>query len=90
MKMIKAPAEFRAGTAILEFIKLLEEETKDYPQTRVGLDLSEVVYMDSHSFRVVFNFLSKLPVVIPPKSQHIIDMYNTWLDGKKGLRKNYE
>lgn len=87
MKMIRPPKDFHAGTAILKTIKEFEEATKDYPYTQCGLDLSDVIYMDSHSFRVVFNFLSKFPVVIPPKDPHIIDMYNIWLDSKKGLSK---
>ena len=87
MKMIKPPNDFHMGTDLVTFIKILKEETKLYPQVQVGLDLSEVVCMDSGSFRVVFDFLSKFPVVIPPKDPHIIEMYDMWLDSKKGLSK---
>ena len=87
MNILKPDNEFRAGTRIGEFAKLLEESTAGYPLSQTTLDLSEVIYMDSFSFRLVFNYLPKLTAVVPPKNQQVIDMYNFWLDSKKGLAK---
>ena len=87
MIFMKPDSEFRAGTSILQFIKELEINTSDYPLEQVTLDLSDVIFMDSFSFRVVFDYLPKLNKVIPPQNQHIIDMYNLWLDSKKNLSK---
>lgn len=82
---IKPPNDFHAGTGASAFKIKLDQEIKQHDVT---LDLSDVLYMDSFTFRIVFDFLSRLEKVIPPKNQHIIDNYNLWLDSKKGLTKN--
>jgi hypothetical protein len=43
--------------------------------------------MDSHGFRLIFDNLSIFTKITPPKSSHIIEMYDMWLDSKKGLKK---
>lgn len=91
MKQLKPDNEFRAGRNILEFRHKIQEETKDYPQCEdICLDLSDVIFMDSFSFRLVFDFLPKFKKVIPPKNKHIVELYDQWLDSKKGLAKNFE
>jgi len=90
MEIIKPPRDWHAGTEIVKFREMLKEKVKEYPQKQYTLDLSDVWYMDSFSFRIVFDFLSIFSVVIPPKDEHIIFMYNQWLDSKKGLNKGYK
>lgn len=87
MEIVKMPPEFRAGTNLTEIKKDWTEKRKHYPDYQYTLDLSDVIYMDSMSFRLVFDFLPMFTKVIPPKSQQIIDWYNEWLDSKKGLSK---
>lgn len=87
MEIIKPPNNFHAGTDITKLRKEWGEKRKTYPQNQFILDLSDVIYMDSSSFRVVFDFLPMFGVVIPPRNFHIIEMYNMWLDSKKGLSK---
>ena len=70
-----------------EVEKLFETMTVNYPDTKVHLDLSQVDYMDTAGFRLVFNYLSKFPKVTPPKSEKVIEMYDLWVDSKKGLKK---
>lgn len=43
--------------------------------------------MDTEAFRFVFDNLPRFTKVIPPKSNVVIDKYNSWLDTKKGLEK---
>lgn len=88
IEIIKPPSELRAGQDIVGIRKSWEEKRKNYPQSQFTLDLSEVVYMDSYGFRLVFDFLSMFGVVVAPKDTHIIEMYDFWLDSKKGLKKN--
>lgn len=66
---------------------MLEELTKNYPQEKHHLDMSNVNFMDSMGFRVIFNLLPVFPKVTPPKSELVIKWYNEWLDSKKGLSK---
>ena len=87
--ILKAPSEFRAGSGIVMFREELIKATSTYPEDKVCLDLSDVVFMDSFSFRLVFDFMPKLPKIIPPRSLHVIESYNDWLNGKKGLCKNW-
>lgn len=87
METIKPPNDFHAGTAIIEMHKNWSEKRKTYPSNQYLLDLSDVVFMDSHSFRIVFNFLPMFSKVIPPRNNHIVEMYDAWLDSKKGLSK---
>lgn len=77
--------EFRAGTRILEFTQIIEREVE--LGSLLTLDLSNVVYMDSASFRLVFDLLPQIQKLIPPPNPHIVMMYNQWLDSKKGLSK---
>lgn len=88
VEIIKPPVEIRAGSDIVIIRKQWGEKRITYPQSQFTLDLSEVVYMDSYGFRLIFDFLSMFGEVIPPKDPHIIEMYNLWLDSKKGLFKN--
>lgn len=87
MEVIKPPNDWHAGTEIIKFREMLKEKALEYPQKQFTLDLSDVEYMDSFSFRVAFDFLSIFSIVIPPRNQHIINMYNIWVDSKKGLSK---
>jgi len=87
-EVIKPPDDFHAGSKIDLFRRDLEERRKVYPGRQYTLDLSDVVFMDSFSFRVVFDFLPMFGVVIPPRSKKVIEMYDLWLDSKKGLSKN--
>jgi hypothetical protein len=89
MEIIKAPNEIRGGTKIIEFERFLNTCQFAYfnGYEKYELDLSDVIFMDSSGFRLIFNFLPIFNKVIPPKNQHIIDMYNFWLDSKKGLSK---
>lgn len=84
MEVIK-PAfnELRGGTFILTF----RNKLSGLNTTDNTLDLSDIVFMDSTGFRLVFDFLPKFRSVVPPKNPHIIEMYNVWLDSKKGLTK---
>jgi hypothetical protein len=89
INMIIKPKEtqVRGGTAIITFLKEVDLAISE--GSEITLDLSEVPYMDTTGFRAVFDRLPKFKKVIPPKNQHIVDMYNTWLDSKKGLSKGY-
>lgn len=87
MRVIKPPPDFSAGTATSGFVSCLEKELRKNKKTEFCLDLSEVLYMDTFSFRAVFNLLPMITQVIPPKDQHIVEIYNLWLDSKKGLKK---
>jgi hypothetical protein len=90
MMLIKPPNDFHAGTKILDIKKEWDLYRKDYFTSGpydYHLDLSEVIYMDSASFRLVFDYLPIFKKVTPPKSTYVIEMYNMWLDSKKGLKK---
>jgi hypothetical protein len=87
IEIIKPPNDWHAGTQITIFRRMLIEKSMEYPKKQFMLDLSEVEYMDSCSFRVVFDFLPMFGKVIPPKIKHIIMMYDQWLESKKGLEK---
>ena len=89
INMIIKPKEtqVRGGTAIITFLKEVDLAISE--GSEITLDLSEVPYMDTTGFRAVFDRLPKFKKVIPPKNQHIVDIYNTWLDSKKGLSKGY-
>lgn len=86
---IVAPSEIRRGTDV-SFITILKNCAHDYYQNGIKyhLDMSDVIFMDSHGFRLIFDYLSVFPKITPPKDTHIIEMYNIWLDSKKGLTKN--
>jgi hypothetical protein len=77
--------ELRGGTDIGHFLHALDIAIAQ--GNKVTLDLSEVRYMDTTGFRAVFDRLPKLSGLIPPLESHIVDMYNSWLDSKKGLTK---
>ena len=85
MKMIKPPNDFHAGSTF-EFFKI-ELAQAVYLHEEVCLDLSEVIYMDTDSFRLVFDFMPRLKRIIPPKDRWSIKRYDEWLDSKKGLSK---
>lgn len=53
----------------------------------INLDLSEVIFMDSFGFRMIFDYLDIFTKVTPPKCQHVVEQYNAWLDSKKSLKK---
>lgn len=86
MKTYKAPQDIYAGNA-LSIKKEFKMITKNYPQEKYHLDLSDVTFMDSFGCRVIFDYWSKFPKITPPKSEHVIELYDTWLDSKKGLSK---
>ena len=86
MKMLKPPSDFHAGKSSgPDFKKILK--TLDYPKKRYGLDLSDVIFMDTYTFRLVFDYMSKFDKIIPPKSDHVVMVYDIWVDSKKGLKK---
>jgi len=89
MITIKPSDSFHAGTEAIAFKRRLQNIIKDMSKTGMGvcLDLSDVLYMDTCTFRIVFDMLPSIEKVIPPSQNHIVDTYNTWLDGKKGLSK---
>lgn len=86
---IKAPSELRAGNNIDVMRHQLSGLERNYYSSDIKyhLDLSEVIFMDSSGFRLVFDYLSIFSKVTPPKDTHIVELYNTWLDSKKGLSK---
>lgn len=87
MKKITLKGEIHAGN-FKKTRDILDKAAKEYPEVKKQLDLSEVTFMDSKGFRVIFNYLSFFPKITPPNSKWVIKMYNTWLDGKKNLEKN--
>lgn len=87
MRVITPPADFKSGTEANLFRTMLEVESKNYPVQKFSLNLSDVFYMDSDTFRIIFDYMYMFSEVIPPKKQHVIDMYNDWLDSKKCLAK---
>lgn len=88
IEIYKAPSELRAGTEIVKIRKQWSAMRAYYPSSQYTLDLSEVIYMDPYGFRLIFDFLSIFGQVIPPKDTNLIEMYDLWLDSKKGLNKN--
>lgn len=86
-KTIAPPDRFHGGFDLHVFRTYLETTFKKNPNIQYTLDLSEVEFMDTSAFRVVFDFLPKFKKVIPPTQPHIIEVYNVWLDSKKGLYK---
>lgn len=88
IEVVKPPPEIRSGTDLASIRQSWSEKSKAYPATQYTLDLSDVVFMDSAGFRLIFDYLSIFGEVIPPKDPHIIGMYDMWLDSKKGLKKN--
>ena len=87
MEIIKPPEQFRAGTESTLFREMLKTKLSYYPSKQFCLDLSDVDYMDTFTFRIVFDFLSKFTEVIPPKNERVIEIYDIWVDSKKGLKK---
>lgn len=89
MVLVKPPNDFHAGTKIVEMKKLWDFYRISYHHgtDKYHLDLSEVIYMDSASFRLVFDYLPIFTKVTPPNSKFVIEMYDMWLDSKKGLSK---
>jgi hypothetical protein len=88
MEMLKPDDQFHAGKSGQEFKEILASKLKNYPYEKFGLDLSDVSYMDTYSFRLVFDSLPKFSVVIPPKASKVVEMYDLWVDSKKGLKKS--
>jgi hypothetical protein len=85
-KEIRPPNYFHRGnieTVAASWDDAFKDSGPDYV-----LNLYDVVCMDAGSFRLVFNYLSKFKKVIPPKNKHLVDLYDMWLDSKKGLSKN--
>ena len=87
MEVLKPEPQFHGGQSGQDFKVLLKEKLKDYPEKKFILDLSEVVFMDTYTFRLVFDNLPKFNEIIPPKDSWVIDRYDEWLDSKKGLSK---
>ena len=83
--LIKAPKDFRCGVESVKFEHSLNSLVNTFDD--IVLDLSEVEFMDSFTFRIVFDFFPDVKKIIPPKNKHTIDRYNDWLDSKKGLLK---
>lgn len=84
---IKPNFDFRAGNKLSVFRIGLMHDISTQQDMDFILDLSEVDYMDTASFRLVFDLMPSLKSIIPPKIHKCIEDYNDWLDGKKGLKK---
>ena len=88
METIKPASDFHAGLSGQAFREELKSLFKSQqPGEHYCLDLSEVTYMDTYTFRLVFDYLPNFRKVIPPESDHVVKVYNGWLDSKKWLTK---
>lgn len=81
MTTVKPPNDFKAGKTVSNFDGYVEYA---YEQcNELTLDLSDVIYMDSASFRWVFENSPKFKKIIKPKSKWVVETYNVWIEGKK-------
>ncbi len=86
--IIKPSDHFHAGTESRDFERYtLERMGGSGPSVKYTLDLSDVIYMDTMTFRIVFNLMPQFETIIPPESKMVIERYDLWLDFKKGLKK---
>ena len=81
------PKQIRGGIELANTREIFRKITENYPYTKVHLDLSSVEYMDTSGFRLIFDFKSKFPKITPPKCEHICELYDVWVESKKGLSK---
>ena len=86
--IVKPPSDFHAGVKSRDFNRYtLEMIGAGGPSINYTLDLSDVIYMDTRTFRIVFNLMPSFETIIPPKSEKVIERYDFWVDSKKGLKK---
>jgi len=83
-KVIKPPNDFKSGT---EFSNLKLLWLQELTSGNTQLDLSDVIYMDTGTMRYIFDIMSSFSKITPPRSEHVVNRYNDWLDSKKGLSK---
>lgn len=85
MTTVKPNPDFKSGQTLSNFDSYVEYayENSDY----LTLDLSDVIYMDSGSFRWVFENSNKFKKILYPKSEYVINNYNLWVESKKWKTK---
>lgn len=87
IEIIKPPSDFHTGTDCSKFRKMLERKRLQHPSKKFTLDLTDVRYMDTATFRIVFDFKSIFTKILPPECKKVNEMYDIWVESKKGLSK---